>query len=187
MARRCIAKKVVTRKDGGQQTVCARYENTEDPTVMARSHEDDGQIGALDLEIIRGLDFSPEALIPPVVGVGVAAATSLLIRKYATNVTLVKYSHVLGGVASVIAAVPMKMWKGDQAMQSAAMAGLLYGVVNQVVDFVKTTTWGAGIGILVPQREAVGMLPSYIPDNGANMPRQLRSAIDPGAYGTASV
>lgn len=188
MTRRCVAKKVVTRKDGGQQTVCAKYENVEDNTIMAHGRDDD-QIGALDLEIVRGLDFSPEALVPPVIGIGVAATTSLLIRKYATNATMVKYSHIIGGAASVLAAIPMRMWKGDAAMQSAAMAGLLYGVANQAIEMVKTNTaWGAGIGsILVPQREAVGALPSYVPDNSSNMPRQLRSAIDVGAYGTATI
>lgn len=186
MARRCVAKKVVTRKDGGHQTVCAKYESVSDPVVMAKSH-DDGQIGALDLEIIRGLDLSAEAVIPPVIGVGVAATTSLLIRKYATNPTVVQYSHLIGGVASVLASVPLRMWKGDAAMQSAAMAGLLYGAANQAIEMVKTTDWGAGVGILVPQREYVGALPPYVPDNSSQMPRQVRSAIDASAYGTASV
>jgi hypothetical protein len=72
-------------------------------------------------------------------------------------------------------------------MQSAAMAGLLYGAVNQVVDMVRGTTWGAGIGVLVPQRQYVGALPPYIPDNANQMPRQLRSAIDTSAYGTATI
>lgn len=186
MARRCVEKKVVTRKDGGSQTVCAKYETSADPVVMAMSH-DDGQIGALDLEVIRGLDFSAEAVIPPVIGVGVAAATSLMIRKYVTNPTVVKYSHIIGGMASVVASVPIRMWKGDSAMQAAAMAGLLYGAANQVIDMVKGTAWGAGIGVLVPQRQYVGALPAYIPDNSSYMPKQMRSAIDTSAYGTATI
>jgi hypothetical protein len=187
MARRCIEKKIVARQDGGQQTVCARYETTDDALVMARSHDDEEKIGALDLEIIRGLDFSAEAIVPPVLGIGAAAAAALLIRKYVSNPTVVKYAHLLGGVAAIVAAIPIKMWKGDKAMQNAAVAGLLYGVVNQGIEYVKTTPWGAGMGMLVTQRMPIGALPAYIPDNTNYLPKSVRSSVDASAYGAATV
>jgi hypothetical protein len=151
--------------------------------VLARDAENNG-FGALDLEILSGLDLSADTLLPPAIGAGVAAASSLLIRRYVTNATAHKWAPLIGGVVGVVASIPLKYWKGDAAMQSGAVAALLYGGITQAVEmYNKTSVSGLTMerlsGLTMERLGAIPMLPA----GDSMVPSSVRSSVDINAYG----
>jgi len=188
MARRCVEKKVVSRKDGGTQTVCAKYESTPEE-ILVRS-DDDEQVG-VKVDILSGLnlDFSSKKLLPPVVAATVVEGSTLLLRKYVKNPTVKEWAPAISGLIGVASSIPMAWWKGQQAAQSAAMTALLVGGAHQVYELVRDRTqWGAGLGLVVPQQvrgltmERVGSLPA-LPAGNQALPSNVRSSVDVSAYG----
>lgn len=163
--------------------------------VLARDAADEGNIGALDLEILSGLDLTADVIIPPVIGVGVAAISDMLIRRYSSSTSFMrKYSPLLGGVLGAVASIPLKYWKGDAAMTSGAVSALLYGGWKFLVPMLENL--GETFSILPPARvggltlerlngltlERMGALPQ-ITDGYDRVPASIRSTVDMSAYG----
>lgn len=157
--------------------------------LVARNdgQELDGDFGSLDIEVLSGLDLSVDSILPPVIGVGAAALSSMLIRKFVQNETVAVWSDVIGGVVGAAMCFPIKYWKGDNAMSSAMVTSLAYGVVNQAVKMVAPRL---GLGYLVPQMsqvrglayERMGYLPQ-LPPAAAQIPREVRASADISAFG----
>ena len=149
--------------------------------------EFDGDLGALDIQVLSGLDLSVDNVLPPVIGVGAAAISSLLVRKFVTNALVQDWADAIGGVVGAALCMPIKYWKGDDAMSSAMVSALAYGVVTTAV---KKLAPMLGIGYLVPQVsglafERVGYLPR-LPAPAAQMaaiPREVRASADISAFG----
>ena len=187
MARKCVEKKVVSRKDGGTQTVCSKYETVQDE-ILVRS-DDNEQVG-MKVDILSGLnlDFSAKKMLPPVIAATVVEGSTLLMRKYVKNPTVKEWAPAISGLIGVAASVPMAWWKGNAAAQSAAMTALLVGGAHQVYELVRDKTQrGAGLGLVVPQvrgltMERVGSMPALPPANQA-LPAGVRSTVDVSAYG----
>jgi CBS-domain-containing membrane protein len=154
--------------------------------MVARNdgQEMDGDFGALDIEVLSGLDLSVDSILPPVIGVGAAALSSMLIRKFVQNAMVAQWSDVIGGVVGAALCFPIKYWKGDNAMSSAMVTSLAYGVVNQAVKMVAPRL---GLGYLVPQvsglaYERMGYLPQ-LPPAAVQIPREVRASADISAFG----
>jgi hypothetical protein len=157
--------------------------------MVARDNgqEFDGDLGSLDIEVLSGLDLSADSMIPPVLGVGAAAISSLLVRKYVSNALVQNWADAIGGVIGAALCLPIKYWKGDEAMSSAMVTALAYGVVTTAVKKLGPML---GVGYLVPQVsglafERVGYLPQ-LPAASAQMsaiPREVRASADISAFG----
>jgi hypothetical protein len=123
----------------------------------------------------------------PVLGVGAAAISSLLVRKYVRNALVQDWADAIGGVLGAALCLPIKYWKGDEAMSSAMVTALAYGVVTTAVKKLGPML---GVGYLVPQVsglafERVGYLPQ-LPTASAQMaaiPREVRASADISAFG----
>lgn len=163
--------------------------------VLARDVADNGKIGALDLEVLSGLDLTADAVIPPVIGVGVAAISDMLLRRYSSSTSFVrKYSPLLGGVIGAVASIPLKYWKGDAAMSTGVVSALLYGGWKFLVPMLENL--GESFEILPPAKiggltlerlngltlERVGALPQ-LSDGYDRVPSSIRSTVDMSAYG----
>lgn len=160
--------------------------------VLARDVADNGNLGALDLEILSGLDLSADALLPPVIGTGVAALGSMLLKRYVKNATVVEWAPLLGGVIGAVASVPLKYWKGDAAMQAGMISALLFGGITQFLPRLEGLLPAPKLTGLTLERlngltlERVGALPAYAGgySEGSNMmPANIRSTVDMSAYG----
>jgi hypothetical protein len=161
--------------------------------VLARDAENNG-FGALDLEILSGLDLSVDVIVPPAIGVGVAALSDMLIRRYSSAEGLRKYAPLLGGLIGAVASIPLKYWKGDAAMTSGAVAALLYGGWKFLTPMIEN--FGESMNVLPPAKiggltlerlngltlERVGNLP-MLPAANSAMPASIRSTVDMSAYG----
>lgn len=159
-----------------------------DKNMVARNDgQEDGDIGALDIQVLSGLDLTADSIIPPILGVGAAAISSLLLRKFVANQMVQDWSDAIGGVLGAALVMPVKYWKGDEAMSSAMVSALAYGVVNTAMKKVAPML---GIGYLVPQVsglafERMGYLPS-LPAAAAQqaaIPRQVRASANISAFG----
>lgn len=160
--------------------------------VLARDVADNGNIGALDLEILSGLDLSADALLPPVIGTGAAALGSMLLKRYVKNVTVQTWAPLLGGVLGAIASVPLKYWKGDSAMQAGMISALLFGGITQLLPHLEGMLPVPKVTGLTLERlngltlERVGALPAYgggYSQGSDMMPANIRSTVDMSAYG----
>lgn len=159
-----------------------------DKNMVARNDgQEDGDIGALDIQVLSGLDLSTDSIVPPILGVGAAAISSLLIRKFVANAMVQDWADAIGGVVGAALVMPVKYWKGDEAMSAAMVSALAYGLVNTAMKKVAPML---GIGYLVPQVsglafERVGYLPS-LPSASAQqaaIPRQVRASANISAFG----
>lgn len=147
----------------------------------------DGDFGALDIQVLSGLDLSADNVIPPILGVGAAAISSLLVRRFVANETIQNWSDAIGGVVGAALCMPIKYWKGDEAMSSAMVTALAYGVA---VTIVKKVGPMVGVGYLVPQVsglafERMGYMPQLPPmaRQQAAIPREVRASADISAFG----
>lgn len=160
-----------------------------DKNLVARDNgqEVDGDFGALDIEVLSGLDLSADSVIPPVLGVGAAAISSLLVRRFVPNAMVQDWADAIGGVIGAALCLPIRYWKGDEAMSSAMVSSLAYGIATTVVKKLGPMV---GIGYLVPEvrglsLERVGYLPR-LPSKAAQMaqvPREVRASADISAFG----
>lgn len=186
--RTCVAKKVVSRKDGSTQHVCAKWENNDD--VLARSADDDdaGDVGTLKLDVIRGFkgfDLSAKNILPSLLSAIAVEGTILGLRRYVANPTVQKYAPAISILAGVAVSIPMKAWGGQKAMEDGVKTAVIVGGLHQLVDYMK---YSMGIGLLVPQAvrglvaERVGNLPA-LPAGDSAMPLAARSLFDVSALG----
>jgi CBS-domain-containing membrane protein len=149
--------------------------------------ESDGDFGALDIQVLSGLDLSADNVIPPILGVGAAAISSLLVRKFVAHELVQNWADAIGGVIGAALCMPIKYWKGDEAMSSAMVSSLAYGVVTTAVKKLGPML---GIGYLVPQMsglaiERMGYLPQIptMSAQQASIPREVRASADISAFG----
>jgi hypothetical protein len=161
--------------------------------VLARDVADNGNIGALDLEILSGLDLTVDSLLPPVIGASAAAVGQLLLRRYVANTTVQKWAPLLGGVLGAVASVPLKYWKGDSAMQAGMISALLVGGISQFLPQLETLMSVpprmSGYRGLTLERlngltlERVGSLPMLPSGSFESLPASVRNTVDMAAYG----
>lgn len=160
-----------------------------DKNMVARDNgqELDGDIGSLDIQVLSGLDLSVDNVLPPILGVGAAAISSLLVRKFVANQMVQDWADAIGGVVGAALVMPLKYWKGDEAMSSAMVSSLAYGVVTTAMKKIGPMI---GIGYLVPQvaglaMERMGYLPAppSFSAQQAAIPRSVRSSANMSAFG----
>lgn len=77
-----------------------------DMVARGDGQELDGDFGALDIEVLSGLDLSADNVIPPVLGVGAAAISSLLVRRFVPNAIVQDWSDAIGGVVGAALCMP---------------------------------------------------------------------------------
>jgi hypothetical protein len=196
--KKCLVQKVVSRKDGGTQRVCAKFESTNEDVLARSTDEDESEdVGSLKIDVIRGFkgfDLSAKSILPCLLaGIAVEGST-LLLRKYVANATVNKFAPAISILAGVAVSIPLRAWGGQKAMEDGIKTAVVVGGLHQLVDYLSPRL---GLGLLVPQSvlrglvaervgglvaERVGSLPS-VPVGDSAMPAPVRSMFDVSAYG----
>lgn len=193
--KKCLEQKVVSRKDGGTQRVCTKFESNDE--VLARSADDDesGDVGTLKVDVIRGFkgfDLSAKNILPSLLaGIAVEGST-LLLRKYVANSMVQRFAPAISILAGVAVSIPLRAWGGQKAMEDGIKTAVVVGGLHQLVDYLGEKM---GVGLLVPQMrglvaervrglvaERVRGLPS-VPAGDQQLPSQVRSLFDASALG----
>ena len=194
--RKCVEKKVVPRKDGGTQTVCAKYDTGADVIQVEGGKEN---IGVFNVQTISGLAPTVPEIVPPVIGMGAAAAATLLLKKFTNNVTIYQWSEAIGGVLGAIACVPLKWWDaagGDSAAKAGMISAILFGTYTQVTNNIGPWLLGfpptestQGLGLLTAQptgalaMQQVGALPAAASNISNKMPESIQKQTQTKVFG----
>lgn len=129
--RNCIEKKVVSRKDGGQQTVCARYEVTPGTEVLVPSSDKGGDMGLVVPEALGVLgDISPYDFVGPITGLAGYTIGKLIQARWGASLPsfLTSYPFLIPTLTGVALSIPLYWWKGKRMVISGVVTALVLGI-----------------------------------------------------------
>jgi|GEM_PF-6534566 len=168
---------------------CARFDNVDDDIAVAKKDEDEN-LGYFDIgEVTKAMGalkgIGMADVVPPLVGMVGAVATTLLIRRFKKDDPtsfLYKWASVGGVLGGVLFSVPLYWLYGKAGVIKGALGGAVAG--GSLLAFEKIGPMvTAGMGLVSVRRQLAGMGSGVAAGN--RNPRILPTARVPGGIGSA--
>lgn len=165
-------------------------QNAEYGDVVMTKSDDGNDLGYFNIsevsDAIRGLgNVSMSDVLPPLVGGTAAIAGTLLIKKFVTNATVVRFAPGIGAGIGVLASIPLVKWYGPQGVISGALSSAVAGGALMVMQELAPKLIGGNTGLINVQKMgavvASGAGARTLPT--ARVPAGVGSAMNVSSFG----